>query len=165
MSIVSSTIIEDAPQVDGRRAIRERHTDSHGIAHDVDYLAEADADVESILATHAAGVAAQLAATEVKAIAAFMLTGNSPTQWTFTDVDSQTAYRALLAHFAARPPEESLALAPVVTGFTRDALIEMAGISGETADKILAWGAAVNDAKTAADSARTLSADVLAEVA
>lgn len=165
MPIVTSTIIEDSPQIDGRRAIRERHIDSHGNAHDVDYLAEADADVESILATHAAGVAAQLAASEVKAVAAWMLAGNSPTQWTFVDIDSQSCYRALLAYFAARPPEESLALAPIVVGFTREALIEMAGVSGETADKILAWGAAVADAKGAADSARTLSVDVLAEVA
>lgn len=165
MPIVSSEIIEDSPQVDGRRAIRERHVDSHGTPHDVDYLADADADLDAMLSLHAAGVAVQLAAAEVKAIAAFMLAGNSPTQWTFVDIDSQTAYRALLGHFAARPPEESLALAPVVTGFTREALIEMAGISGETADKILAWGAAVADAKTAADSARTLSVDVLAEVA
>lgn len=164
MSIVSSAIAEDAPQKDGRRAIRERHVDSRGVAHFIDYIADAGADVDAMMAANAARILEQLAAAEVRAIAAWMLAGNSPTQWTFADVDSQTAYRLLLAHFAARPPEECLALAPVVVGFTRDALIEMAGVSGETADAILAWGAAVMDAKTAADSAKTLSAAVLQEV-
>lgn len=39
--IVISVVVEDAPQRDGRRYIRERHTDHVGVAHERSYLAEA----------------------------------------------------------------------------------------------------------------------------
>ena len=39
MSIVASIIIEDSPQIDGRRWITERHTDHVGKTHFITYIA------------------------------------------------------------------------------------------------------------------------------
>ena len=49
MSIVASSIVEDRPQRDGRRAVRERHEDDSGAVCFVDYLAEAKANAKEML--------------------------------------------------------------------------------------------------------------------
>lgn len=67
MPIVASVIVEDAPQMDGRRWVRERHTDHLGAAHDVLYLALAEADAEAIMAARVSAIEAQLAAAEIAA--------------------------------------------------------------------------------------------------
>lgn len=64
MAVVSSVIIEDHAQVDGRRHVRERHTTDLGDVIDVQYVAEADADVEASLAPRAAQIEAQLVENE-----------------------------------------------------------------------------------------------------
>lgn len=66
-SISSSTIIEDAVQVDGRRHVRERHVDNMGMPHDVFYIAEAEADVSAMLPIRAAQIVEQLEAAELAA--------------------------------------------------------------------------------------------------
>lgn len=58
---MSSRIIEDAPQPDSRRSVRERHTIGDGIQEDVSYLAEPDADVEAMLPERAALIERRLA--------------------------------------------------------------------------------------------------------
>lgn len=47
--IVTSLIVEDRVQVDGRRAIQERHVDHVGRVESVFYLAEAGADATAIM--------------------------------------------------------------------------------------------------------------------
>ena len=64
MAIVSSTIIEDARQRDGRRHVCERHVDHLGGVRDVRYMAESGADATAILPTRAAQIEAELAAEE-----------------------------------------------------------------------------------------------------
>jgi hypothetical protein len=64
---MQSTIIEDRPQTDGRRAVRERHVDDFGVEHFVVYMAESGADVEAILPSRAAQIEADLAAAEIAA--------------------------------------------------------------------------------------------------
>jgi hypothetical protein len=46
MPIVTSTVIEDAPQIDGRRWITERHLDHVGAAHLRTYMALASASID-----------------------------------------------------------------------------------------------------------------------
>lgn len=68
MTIVSSTVIEDSPQIDGRRWITEAHTDHLGIVHRRGpYMAEAEQDVEAGLAANAALIEAQLQEAEIEA--------------------------------------------------------------------------------------------------
>lgn len=54
MPIVSSAVIEDAAQIDGRRFITERHTDHLAMHQFVRYLADAGADVTAALSARVA---------------------------------------------------------------------------------------------------------------
>jgi len=45
MPIVSSEILEDSQQADGRRLITEKHTDSNGVDHKIVYIVNAGVDV------------------------------------------------------------------------------------------------------------------------
>lgn len=67
MPIISSAIIEDAIQHDGRRSVRERHIDSEGRVYDVMYLAEAGAAIADMLPVRAAQLDAQLVDEELAA--------------------------------------------------------------------------------------------------
>lgn len=59
-AIVSSVIIEDAAQKDGRRWITERHTDQLGKTYDVVYIAIEGANVNTALAARATQINQQL---------------------------------------------------------------------------------------------------------
>ena len=64
LMIISSTIIEDRSQRDGRRSVTERHVDSTGSAHDVYYLAESNTDVNVAMAARVPQITANLQAAE-----------------------------------------------------------------------------------------------------
>jgi len=66
MAIVSSTIIEDAPQRDGRRHVCERHVDHAGLIHFVRYMAEAAANVSAVMAARVAAIEAELKERELQ---------------------------------------------------------------------------------------------------
>mgnify|MGYP001610095696 CR=1 FL=1 len=68
MSITASTVLWDQRQLDGRRYVRERHTDHLGVPHDVDYLAEAGQNVTAGLPASAVRVAVQLAEGDVSRV-------------------------------------------------------------------------------------------------
>lgn len=54
MQIVSSSIAWQEPQADGRLSVRELHIDDAGNEWQLDYLIDANADLEARLAEHAA---------------------------------------------------------------------------------------------------------------
>ena len=64
MSIVSSQVVEDRVQKDGRRAIRERHVDHLGNAYEFAWMAAAGASASAQLAGHASQLETDLAAAE-----------------------------------------------------------------------------------------------------
>lgn len=59
-TITSSSIVWANPQIDGRSAVREVHTDDSGVDHILDYLADAGADLDAHLAARAVDLAASL---------------------------------------------------------------------------------------------------------
>lgn len=65
--IISSEIVEDRIQIDGRRQIRERHTESDGLSHDVVYMAEADVDVDAEMSARVPVLETQLTEAELQA--------------------------------------------------------------------------------------------------
>ena len=65
MSITSSVIIEDQSQVDGRRHVRERHTDHLGVFHFVSYVAASGFDATTALAATAVSLVTQLREREI----------------------------------------------------------------------------------------------------
>lgn len=76
MSIVSSQVVEDHAQRDGRRAVREHHTDHLGVVHAVSYLAEAAADVQTALAARAPQITQVLADAEIARSMSAIYDGN-----------------------------------------------------------------------------------------
>ena len=67
MPIATSQIIEDHAQADGRRHVRERHTDQLGGVHEVAYMAEVGANTSTIMAARVASLDAQLQSSELAA--------------------------------------------------------------------------------------------------
>ena len=69
MSIVSSTYQADSnSQPDGRRYVRELHTDSVGVVHVVEYLAASGADYQAIANARVTAIETTLAEQEAEAI-------------------------------------------------------------------------------------------------
>lgn len=60
IDLISSTIVEDLPQLDKRRYIRERHLFSPDIERTIDYLAEPDEDVAARLTANGTRLLAEL---------------------------------------------------------------------------------------------------------
>lgn len=67
MAVVSSLVIEDMVQVDGRRWVRERHMLTGGGTRDVVYMAEVGANAQLALAANAIVLADQLTQEEIAA--------------------------------------------------------------------------------------------------
>jgi hypothetical protein len=65
MSIVSSIIAADDLQKDGRRWIRELHTDHIGVQYLVTYLGEAVTNASAVMAARAAQINAGIEASEI----------------------------------------------------------------------------------------------------
>jgi hypothetical protein len=82
-TIVSSTVVEDNPQRDTRRAIRERHLDSVGREYLVCYLALASFDAAAACAARAAQILADAGAAETAANIGAVTTLGSLAQPTF----------------------------------------------------------------------------------
>lgn len=62
---MTSEIISILSQANGRAYVRERHTDLHGIIHEVEYLAAAGADYQATMLTRAQRIEAELRQTEL----------------------------------------------------------------------------------------------------
>jgi hypothetical protein len=67
MTIESSTIESDLPQIDGRRWVAEVHTDHLGVEHRVTWMADAGQEADAFLAARAEQIEQQLAQAEIDA--------------------------------------------------------------------------------------------------
>jgi|GEM_PF-6650443 len=65
MPIISSNIIADSKQADGRRWVTEEHVDSGGVGHRVTYMSGAQADAESAMNARVASVDESLSESEI----------------------------------------------------------------------------------------------------
>lgn len=77
MAIVSSVIVEDARQIDGRRYIRERHTDQIGQVYEFTYLCPAGFNAAVALAARVPIINADLIVNEVSANVSDVLANGS----------------------------------------------------------------------------------------
>lgn len=62
---MTSEIVATSPQSDGRAYVTERHVDQFGVAHNMEYLADAETDRDAMLQTHADQLAEQLRQSEL----------------------------------------------------------------------------------------------------
>jgi hypothetical protein len=97
MPIVASSVIEDRAQADGRRSIREQHTDQLGLNYYMQYLADASFVATSLLATHAAQISADLTANEIANNLANALNQIMPTNNYSTPAQNIANLRAVYA--------------------------------------------------------------------
>jgi hypothetical protein len=74
MAIVSSVIAENAVQHDGRRSVREHHTDHLGVVHVIAYLAAAAFDSAAALLARVATLEGSLRLQEITANIASVIT-------------------------------------------------------------------------------------------
>lgn len=96
MSITVSQIITDSAQIDGRRYIRERHTDHLGVTHDIAYLAEAGTNANDIMMARQSFIVERLRQSEIQANLSKAL--NAELVFTFnhsTVAENRTALREL----------------------------------------------------------------------
>lgn len=71
MPVSNSTyVVEAHAQIDGRRYVRETHTDGTGTQHVVDYLAAVGTDYAAVLVVHAQQLEQQLADAEYAEVTA-----------------------------------------------------------------------------------------------
>ena len=78
MPIVSSVLIEDARQADGRRWIGERHTDQVGLVYEFRYLGAAGTNAASVMAGRVASIDAGLVSDEISSnLAAILADGRN----------------------------------------------------------------------------------------
>ena len=64
MAIVSSTFVLEHAQKDGRRHVREYHTDEKGVVHEAGYLADVGTNHKAVMLARVPGIEAQLAEAE-----------------------------------------------------------------------------------------------------
>lgn len=77
-AIVSSVIVEDSAQIDGRRYIRERHTDSFGVVMEVLYLGAANTNAAAVMAARVASLEESQKQNEISANVANALSDDTP---------------------------------------------------------------------------------------
>jgi hypothetical protein len=65
MAIISSAIVEDSRQSDGRRWIRERHTDQIGLVYEFAWMAASGQDATAVMTARVADINTGLIANEI----------------------------------------------------------------------------------------------------
>lgn len=99
MAIVSSIILETSIQTDGRRWIREKHTDHLGFLHFAQYLTNADSDINAIMLARIPFINSMLIENEEqKLISKFEEERNDPTTYTFNFTTKQAFLRRLIRY-------------------------------------------------------------------
>lgn len=116
MAITSSQIIEDQVQKDGRRSIRERHTDHLDTAHFVQYIAESGMDVNAIMIARVPSLNTMLIENEEqKLISKFEEEHSDPTLYTFNHTTKQVFLRRLVRYLMKHPDVKIIvAIKPVI---------------------------------------------------
>jgi len=128
--IVASVVVWDQPQRDGRRWIRERHTDQVGVAQFRDYLAEAGVNVPAGFPAIVAVLNQQLVDAEIQRnLASVYALGDAATVTTqHADVGDLRA--ALREAYRTVTREQALALGAFLNTLTNTQLGTLFGVSG-----------------------------------
>lgn len=165
MPVVSSSILEDRPQRDGRRSVRERHTDHAGRTHDVTYLAEPGDDVETVMLARVPSVNTSLAEAEFSRLLSHTLGGGTLLTFPFVDLTPQEGSRRLLRLLVSlEDPRPAAAYAQRVVAAGVAVVSATLGVSGEAAEGVIAWAQGVVDSMAQQDAARLRAAQAATEL-
>lgn len=99
MAIVSSVIVEDSAQRDGRRWIRERHTDQVGQRYEFPWMAAAAQDATAVMNARVASINAGLITNEVARNVSDVLANGSLASPALTYSTAAQSYAGLRAAY------------------------------------------------------------------
>lgn len=111
MPVVSSEIVQDVAQADGRRSVIERHTLADGTTRDFSYLADADLDANAVMAARVPELNSSLTQTEIESNIASVLANGAAAVTTFLEGTQQQSIRAMAERFASLGPYQVVLLA------------------------------------------------------
>jgi leucyl aminopeptidase (aminopeptidase T) len=153
--IVSSAILDDAQQIDGRRWIAERHTDHLGLVYEFRYLCAAVTDAAALMAARVASINADLTAREIAANIAAVSTLGSQAVPTFSYSTTAQNVAALRAAYASATQTQAIFTGEYLGSLT-DAQLQSA--FGLTAGQVTTLRAnKLTSATTAANTIRAAS--------
>lgn len=162
MPIVSSEIIEDSPQADGRRWITEQHVDQLGLAYEFRYLADADADPAGRLASRAAELDAELTAVEIAANLSAVLADGPAAQLTFSYSTQVQSIAAMAAQADALGPWQMVLLGQFLAAQPIELLT---GLIGMSADQVVALQGTVDSVAATLATLRIVVGEIAAAAA
>ena len=118
MSIVSSVIAATDTQKDGRKWVRELHTDHVGVQYVRHYLAQAADDLNAALAAYAVILAANTTASEIASNLSAVLTTGSLAVPTFIYSTQGANLAALRAAYAISTRNEAIMIGDFLSSLT-----------------------------------------------
>jgi hypothetical protein len=118
MSIVSSIIADTAVQIDGRKWVREEHTDHVGVKWERTYLAGALDDLNAALAAYAVILAGNLTAQEIASNVSSVTSIGSLAVPTFVYSTTGQNLTALRAAYAASTQQQAIMIGDFLSSLT-----------------------------------------------
>jgi hypothetical protein len=130
MPIVSSVLVADLAQSDGRRYLRERHTDHLAKIYLVEYLAPAATDAAAAMAARVLVLEDRLVQAEIEADLASIYQLGDAAVVTTNYVSLADARAALREAYRTVTREQALALGAFLNTLTNPQLGTLFGVSG-----------------------------------
>lgn len=129
---MTSTVISMSPQSNGRAYVRERHIDAHGVAHEVEYLADPGTDYEAVMLARVPQIEQALRQQELDRIEDMVLQGIAaidvaPPLYVTPD----EAYAYLFTKFSAEPDATKLLKAAGFISLFQDAELRAYGMNDD----------------------------------
>lgn len=129
MTIVSSETVETSLQADGRRYVREHHTDHLGVVHPRTWLAGAADNLAAALATYATNLAEALKQQEIAANIASVLSDGSLAVTTFQHSTAAENRSALWAAYLTATRVEAIFIGDFLNSLTNTQLQTLFGMT------------------------------------
>ena len=155
MSIVSSIIADIAVQIDGRKWVRELHTDNIAVKWERNYLAGALDDLNAALAAYAVILAANITAQEIASNVSAVASIGSLAVPTFVYSTTGQNLTALRAAYAVSTQQQAIMIGDFLSSLTDGQLQTIFSMSGPQVTSLRS--AKLTPAATLASSIRSAS--------
>lgn len=127
--IVSSSIIEDCAQIDGRRWVTEQHVDQLSIAHAYTYLAAAAEDAVAAMNARVPLINAMLTAGEIEGNVSAVLALGSAASYTLNFSTAAQNFAALRAAYQTATQQQAVMVADFLNSLSDTVLENAFGLS------------------------------------
>lgn len=153
--IISSIIVEDSPQADGRRQVRERHIDHIGCVQAIAYTAEVDVDINAVMIQRVPLLEQQAKDRELQSLEQKVLHGIDPfPQNTAPIYNTQVEWRQYILKRGLSNPDPVVFIyaAGMLDKITDIQLMGLLGISQNKCDEIRVKAEMLKNVKAILDS-------------